>query len=116
MSVMYTIGGLKSSPVGETLDWACDPIPGLCHAGDVGQLCEIGPQGACGCSAMGTLAVRAMCAGEAHTIPGEAGTVVETLTGQAVAANSAEIDGISGATRTAEGFAAAVADALRKAQ
>lgn len=116
MSVMYTIGGLKSSPVGETLDWACDPIPGLCHAGDVGHLCEIGPQGACGCSAMGTLAVRAMCVGEAHTIPGEAGTVVEILTGQAVAANSAEIDGISGATRTAEGFAAAVADALRKAQ
>lgn len=203
MSVMYTIGGLKSSPVGETLDWAGDPISGLCHAGDVGQLCEIGPQGACGCSAMGTLAVRAMCVGEAHTIPGEAGTVVaastaeqqqftahgyfdpnavpasseatadsvaaasdavykdgtytgvgnsaiggeiqvtvevtgdkiasvtvnshnetldiggktlETLTEQAVAAHRAEIDGISGATRTAESFAAAVADALRKAQ
>lgn len=201
-TIMYTIGGLVCSPIGETLDWDGKPIPRLYSAGDIGQPCEISPLGACGCGAMGALAVRQMLTLEnavlgdaaANVIPapsqaaatiaaaglyaamqaaqsdqGQAvsayvsdevykdgvytgvgnsviggdikvsvtvsggkvasihvdshnetasigGTAFESLAQQAVASNSAQIDGLSGATETAKGFAAAVADALSKAK
>ncbi len=205
-ALMYTIGGLVCSPVGETLDWNGNAIPGLYSAGDIGQLCETAPQGACGCGAMGALAVRSMLAKADRQIPGEVGTVIGTpnemamavavgglyalmggdgagqggegstegsgvvsdavykdgtytgkgssaiggkievsvtvsggkvasiqvlshneskdigakaldsLIGQAVSANGYQIDGISGATATSNGFAAAVQDALAQAQ
>ncbi len=38
---LYTIGGLHWGEGGATLDWDGNPIPGLYHAGDVGQYSEI---------------------------------------------------------------------------
>lgn len=204
-TLMYTIGGLLTNGVGETLDWNGNHIAGLYSAGDIGQVVETSPIGACGCGAMGALAVRAMLAaperevfGTAETViglPGETATAVavgglyalsgedvqqgngttevtnsiisdetyrdgtytgvgnsviggeievtvtvsggkvtdvkverhsetgtiggiamDTLTKQAVTGNTYEVDGVSGATETAKGFAEAVRKALEQAK
>lgn len=48
--------------------------------------------------------------------PSIGGVAFETLSNQAVAANSHEVDNISGATETVKGFISAMQDALAKAQ
>ena len=83
---LYTIGGLHWGEGGATLDWDGNPIPGLYHAGDVGQYSEISVVGIEDCMGMGASACRSICAQPAREIPGEAATVVEAPTADQIAA------------------------------
>lgn len=111
-SIMYTMGGLRIGENAETLDWNDQPIPGLYHAGDVGQVCEIVSQGVVGAMAYGAIGVRAICAAEKRDIPGPVKTVIPAPTAeqQNSAAGGAPItytvpnaggtDAIAGASQT----------------
>lgn len=72
---IYTIGGLHWGEGGATLDWDGNPIPGLYHAGDVGQYSEISVVGLQDCMAMGAITCRTICGQPLREIPGEAATV-----------------------------------------
>lgn len=83
---IYTIGGLHWGPGGATLDWDGNPIPGLYHAGDVGQYSEISVVGIEDCMGMGSYACRTICGQPARSIPGEVKTVVPAPGADQVAA------------------------------
>ena len=83
---IYTIGGLHWGPGGATLDWDGNPVPGLYHAGDVGQYCEVSVVGIEDCMAMGSYTCRTICAQPSRTIPGDATTVVQAATAEQGAA------------------------------
>ena len=83
---IYTIGGLHWGERGETLDWDGNPIPGLYHAGDVGQYSEVSVVGIEDCMGMGSYACRTICAQPVRDIPGESTNVVEVPTAEMMAA------------------------------
>lgn len=83
---IYTIGGLHWGENGATLDWEGNPIPGLYHAGDVGQFTEVTVLGLRDCMAVGSYTCRTICAAETRTIPGKAATVIEAPTEEQKAA------------------------------
>lgn len=83
---IYTIGGLHWGEGGATLDWDGNPIPGLYHAGDVGQYSEISVVGIEDCMGMGIVACRTICGQPSREIPGAAATVVEAPTADQIAA------------------------------
>ena len=83
---IYTIGGLHWGPGGATLDWDGNPIPGLYHAGDVGQYSEISVVGIEDCMGMGIVACRTICGQPSREIPGEATTVIEPPSADQIAA------------------------------
>ena len=83
---IYTIGGLHWGEGGATLDWDGNPIPGLYHAGDVGQYSEVSVVGLQDCMAMGAITCRTICGQPSREIPGEAATVVEAPTAGQIAA------------------------------
>lgn len=87
---IYTIGGLHWGPGGATLDWDGNPIPGLYHAGDVGQYSEISVVGIEDCMGMGAVACRTICGQPSREIPGEAATVIEPPTADQIAAATIE--------------------------
>ncbi len=77
---IYTIGGLHWGEGGETLDWDGNAIPGLYHAGDVGQFTEVTVMGVRDCMAAGSYACRTICGAPTRTIPGESAVVMEVST------------------------------------
>lgn len=79
-SGIYTIGGLHWGENGSTLDWDGSPIPGLYHAGDVGQFTEVTVLGLQDCMGMGSYTCRTVCAQASREIPGEATIVIEAPT------------------------------------
>ena len=87
---IYTIGGLHWGEGGATLDWDGNPIPGLYHAGDVGQYSEISVVGIEDCFGMGAIACRTICGQPAREIPGEAATVIAPPTADQMAAVAPE--------------------------
>lgn len=89
MTAMYTIGGLTAGADGRTLNTAGEWIPGLWHAGDVGQPFNPAVLGACPAGAIAGLAVRDMAAAPTREIAGEVLNEVEPLgeAGVAIATN-----------------------------
>lgn len=79
---IYTIGGLHWGEDGSTLDWNGEAIPGLYHAGDVGQFTEVTVMGLRDCMAAGSYTCRTICAKESRTIPGEAAVVIAPSTAE----------------------------------
>ncbi len=65
-TIIYTIGGLKGGPNGETLDWHGNPIPRLYHAGDIGQPNKMLIAGLQGAMALGDIAGTACSQLESH--------------------------------------------------
>lgn len=85
-SAIYTIGGLHWGENGATLDWAGNAIPGLYHAGDVGQFCEVSPVGLRDNMAVGSYTCRSICAAVKRSIPGDAAHVIAAPTAEQMAA------------------------------
>lgn len=85
-SAIYTIGGLHWGENGATLDWAGNAIPGLYHAGDVGQFCEVSPVGLRDNMAVGSYTCRNICQNASRVIPGEAAAVIPAPTAAQMAA------------------------------
>lgn len=90
-AAIYTIGGLHWGEGGETLDWDGNPIPGLYHAGDVGQFTEVGVLGLRDNMAAGSYTCRTICQAERRLIPGEAAVAIPMPTAEEMAA--ADISG-----------------------
>ena len=87
-NAIYTIGGLHWGEDGSTLDWDGNPIPGLYHAGDVGQYSEVSVVGIEDCMGMGSYTCRTIISKPVRDIPG---TVLVEVEAPAVDA-SAEAD------------------------
>lgn len=87
-AAIYTIGGLHWGENGSTLDWDGNPIPGLYHAGDVGQFCEVSPVGLRDNMAVGSYTCRNICAAPTRSIPGVAACVIGVPTDEQMAAAS----------------------------
>lgn len=85
-AAIYTIGGLHWGENGETLDWNGNAIPGLYHAGDVGQFCEVSPVGLRDNMAVGSYTCRNICAAATRSIPGVAAHVIGVPTAAQMAA------------------------------
>lgn len=85
-AAIYTIGGLHWGENGATLDWNGNAIPGLYHAGDVGQFCEVSPVGLRDNMAVGSYTCRNICQSASRVIPGAAATVIGAPTAEQMAA------------------------------
>lgn len=83
MTLMYTIGGLAAEGAeGRTLDGNGAHIPGLWHAGDVGQPCSPNVLGCCPAGATGALAVRDIAASPAREVAGEVANEIAPVDAQ----------------------------------
>ena len=87
-NAIYTIGGLHWGEDGSTLDWDGNPIPGLYHAGDVGQYSEVSVVGIEDCMGMGSYTCRTIISKPVRDISGTVLVEVEVPAADA----SAEAD------------------------
>lgn len=97
MASMYTIGGLTCGLDGRTLDNEGDHIEGLWHAGDIGQIRVVNPEGCCPAGATAALAMRDMATVESREIAGDVATECEPAPEDAVAIASGGLAVLMGA-------------------
>lgn len=111
-AAIYTIGGLHWGENGATLDWNGNPIPGLYHAGDVGQFCEVSPVGLRDNMAVGSYTCRNICQNASRVIAGDAVTVIPVPTAvQMAAADISAYDVMPDLGPAADEVQAAIANA-----
>ncbi len=111
-AAIYTIGGLHWGENGSTLDWEGHAIPGLYHAGDVGQFCEVSPVGLRDNMAVGSYTCRTICGQPSRQIPGKAASVISAPTSaQRAAADITAFDTIPEDTSSDTDIENAIANA-----
>ena len=84
-AAILTIGGLQWGEDGSTLNWDGEAIPGLYHAGDVGQPGEISPFGLRDCMGVASITSRTICQKPSREIPGDATVVIDIPTADQMA-------------------------------